>query len=456
MSAWRGGTYPAPPSRHLKSPLMFSSHRYGAETHNHPDATPPRPHVLLLAPSGGLGGGIERYLGTVEERLRAGGADVHRVDLRGPASPPGPRARLRFVATVLRIAVRAGPFDTVLTGHPNLIAVAAMVAPLARARRGPVIFYGTDIWGLSRRHRALLARHPILYPMTISSYSAGALATVGVAPVLRPGIATSWRATLLAAGGRRSTPGPVPVLLSVFRLNDADWEGKGLRELLVALLMVRERIGPVRLVVAGKGPALDEVHRLVERHEAVELVESPDDATLADLYAAADLFVLCTQTRPPRSGEGYGLVLVEAQLAGCPVVGPVSGGARDAYLDGLTGSTPADESAEALAVVLVDLLSDPARLARMQRQAAEWARMTTQPEEHIRAVCTALLGTPTPVPGPHPPRPDIAPHPDQAAPHPSADPQRPTIPPPTKPVAPTVPRPAWHGGNDIPNDGGRG
>jgi glycosyltransferase involved in cell wall biosynthesis len=376
-----------------------------------------RARVLLLAPSGGLGGGIERYLGTAEERLREGGAEVYRVDLRGPASPPGQRARLRFVLTVLRTAVRAGPFDAVVAGHPNLIPVAAAAAPLARARRGPVIFHGIDIWGLRRLNRAILTRHPVLFPITVSSYSAGALADVGVASVLRPGIATSWRATLLAAGSRRPAPGQVPTLLGVFRLNGADWEGKGLRELLVALPMVRERIGRVRLVVAGRGPALDEVRRVLDRHEAVELVESPDDVALAELYAAADLFVLCTRTRPPRSGEGFGIVLVEAQLAGCPVVGPVSGGAHDAYLDGVTGATPADESPEALAAVLVDLLSDPDRLARMRRRAAEWARMTTQPEEHIRAVFTTVLGTPPPT-RPSPRR-DTPAHPGPPAPFPA-------------------------------------
>lgn len=364
-----------------------------------------RPRVLLLAPSGGLGGGIERYLGCVEERLRDGGAEVHRVDLRGPTGPSGLRARLHFVIIVVRTALRAGPFDTVLTGHPNLIPLAAAVAPLARARRGPVLFCGTDIWGLRRRNRAILTRHPVLHPITISSYSAGALALVGVAPVLRPGIATSWRATLLAADSRRAAPGPVPTLLTVFRLNHADWEGKGLRELLKALPTVRGRIGPVRLVVAGQGPALDEVHWLVNRHKDVELVESPDDTALADLYAAADLFVLCTRTNPPRSGEGYGLVLAEAQLASCPVVGPVSGGAHDAFLEGVTGATPADESPEALAEVLVDLLSDPARLAQMRQRCGQWARMTTEPDEHTREVFRAILGATPPVPRPRGARP---------------------------------------------------
>jgi len=404
------------------------------------------PRVLLLAPSGGLGGGIERYLGAVEERLRAGNAEVHRLDLCGPANPLSFRARVRFTAAALRTALRSGPFDTVFAGLPNLIPVAAVAAPLARARCGLILFHGTDIWAMRRVDRAILTYHPGLRPMTVSSYSSGALARVGMAPVLRPGIATSWRAALLAAGGRRPAPGAVPTLLSVFRLNDADWVGKGLRELLAALPTVRAHVGPVRLVVAGQGPVLDAIRQAVAGQEAVELVESPDDATLAELYAAADLFVLCTRTRvrPPLSGEGYGLVLTEAQLAGCPVVGPAYG-ARDAYLDGVTGATPADESPEALAAVLVDLLADRARLGQMRQRCAEWARMTTEPEEHIRSVFSAVLGTPGLPPRPAQPR--QAPSGQSASP---ASPAAGTSPPPVPAqAAPPASRSARRAGSDV-------
>ena len=376
---------------------MLSKYRFeiGAESGAH------HPRVLLLAPSRGLGGGIERYVGAVEERLRAGGAEVHRVDLHSPARPLSARARLRFAAAALYTARRLAPFDAVVACHPNLITVAAAAATVGRARRGPVIFHGVDIWRTSRLGCALLARQPALYPLAVSSFSAGGLARVGVTPVLRPGISSGWRAMLLAAGThavRQADTPARPTLLSVFRLGDADWAGKGVLELLAALPTVRRAVGPVRLVIAGRGPARDRLREAVAAVGDVELVESPDDATLAGLYASADLFVLCTRTVPGHSGEGYGIVLTEAQLAGCPVVGPVSGGPRDAYLDGVTGATPGDESPEALAAVVIDLLSDRVRLARMRHQAAEWARMATEPAEHTRAVFTAVLGTVPPVP----------------------------------------------------------
>jgi len=114
-------------------------------------------------------------------------------------------------------------------------------------------------------------------------------------------------------------------------------------------------------------------------------------------HATADLFVLCTRTRSSGSqpsGEGYGIVLLEAQLAGCAVIGPAYGGSRDAYQDGVTGQTPVDESAEALADVLRSMLADRARLARTGRRAAEWAEAATRPDDYARLVLTSLTGRP--------------------------------------------------------------
>lgn len=346
--------------------------------------------MLLLTPSAGLGGGIERYLTTVEECLRAGGAEVLRLNLHEPGDSRA--ARLRFAVRTLACAWRSGHVHTVATGHPNLIPLGAVAAWLTRARRAPVVFYGNDIWSLRRVDRAILTRHRTLRPLTISSYSAGALSTIGLAPILRPGISPSWRATLLAAADHRRPSDSVPTVLSVFRLNGDDWEDKGLRVLLDALTAVREDLGPVRLVLAGQGPADEAIRALVSAHPNTELHESPDDETLASLYGAADLFILSTRTKPPRSGEGYGIVLLEAQLAGCPVVGPTSGGSHDAYVDGVTGATPADESAEALAVVIAAMLGNADELSQTSKKATEWARVTTDPEAYARDAFVALTG----------------------------------------------------------------
>ena len=117
------------------------------------------------------------------------------------------------------------------------------------------------------------------------------------------------------------------------------------------------------------------------------------DQDLARQFASADLFVLATRTRPGRqpSGEGFGLVLLEAQVAGTPVVAPAYGGSHDAYIHGVTGDAPIDETASALGDVLDRLLRDPDQLARMSKHAAEWARECFAPDRYAALAVDRLL-----------------------------------------------------------------
>src|SRR5208282_2686007 len=80
--------------------------------------------VLLLAPSRGLGGGIERYVETLEWAFAAQGIACQRVDL----TRPGTRAHLRMLAVGRRL-LRAGSEPTrLIVGHRSLLPVATLLA----------------------------------------------------------------------------------------------------------------------------------------------------------------------------------------------------------------------------------------------------------------------------------------------------------------------------------------
>jgi glycosyltransferase involved in cell wall biosynthesis len=84
-------------------------------------------------------------------------------------------------------------------------------------------------------------------------------------------------------------------------------------------------------------------------------------------------------------------VLLEAQVAATAVIAPAHGGSSDAYVEGVTGVAPADETSEALARVLDELLGNPARLAWMGKRAADWARESFAPERYAQLVARRLL-----------------------------------------------------------------
>jgi glycosyltransferase involved in cell wall biosynthesis len=234
--------------------------------------------------------------------------------------------------------------------------------------------------------------------VAVSAFSAGALLRDCRATVLPPSLSGPWFDTLGSAAAGRGHAGSMAAgtaaaagirLVTTFRL--ADWRGKGLPELVAAVAALgRPDVG---LTVCGSGNPPTELVRLVASHRWCTLRAGLADGDLAREIAAADLFVLATRTRRGRrcTGEGFGMALLEAQAAGTPVIAPAHGGSHDAYVAGVTGEAPADESVEALTAVLGELLKDPARLAWMGGRAARWAREAFAPERYPRLVSRTLL-----------------------------------------------------------------
>jgi len=93
---------------------------------------------------------------------------------------------------------------------------------------------------------------------------------------------------------------------------------------------------------------------------------------LPDLYRASDLFVLCTREAAERQEvEGFGLVFLEAQACGTPVVGVRSGGIPDAVKEGEGGWLIEQDDVVALAAILSQLVHDPATFRQMGARARE-------------------------------------------------------------------------------------
>jgi D-inositol-3-phosphate glycosyltransferase len=84
---------------------------------------------------------------------------------------------------------------------------------------------------------------------------------------------------------------------------------------------------------------------------------------LADWYRAATLVMV------PSRSESFGLVAMEAQACGTPVVGAAVGGLRTAVADGVSGLLVDSRDPAAYARVVRDLAAQPARLARLAQGA---------------------------------------------------------------------------------------
>lgn len=152
------------------------------------------------------------------------------------------------------------------------------------------------------------------------------------------------------------------VISSVARLRAFKGHDTVLKAIAGLPVIERERLV---YLIAGRGPHKSELQREAERLEVtgnIRWMGFVSEEALPDVYRASDLFVLCTREAPQRQEvEGFGLVFLEAQACGVPVVGTLSGGISEAVREGEGGWLINSDDAGSLTQILSDLIQDPER-----------------------------------------------------------------------------------------------
>jgi phosphatidylinositol alpha-1,6-mannosyltransferase len=352
--------------------------------------------VLALLPSRGRGGGIESYCEGVLHSLALLQVVVIEVALLDCGDEVLTwRGKMRFAWRATRAAWREQADIEILCFHAGLLPV-ALLCQLVCGARAPVqaFCHGNEVWEQSRVWRLLVQRTRTRL-VAVSEFTAGALLGLRPASVLSPSISPARRLALEAVARRRSgrIDGPLRIL-TVFRL--VDFESKGGGVLIEAIERVRHSDGPVELIIAGKSEsdhtALDSA--MESAGSWVRLIRDPTDSELATLYAGADLFVLATRLRgkPDPWGEGFGIVLLEAAMVGLPVIAPSGGGGHAAFLEGISGLRPPDQSVESLAQLVRWAMHHGDELAVMGSNGRCWAERRFSEEAYRQRVSEVVLG----------------------------------------------------------------
>jgi len=159
-------------------------------------------------------------------------------------------------------------------------------------------------------------------------------------------------------------PGGVPLAVAVGRLIAQ----KDHATLLRAFALARERIPNARLAILGSGP-LESETRALSRDLGLEgAVSLPGRTAVSDWLERADVFVHTSRW------EGFGIVLLEAMLAGLPVVATRVSAVPEVVISGETGALVEAGDVEGVARELARLLGDEELRRRLGAAGRERAR----------------------------------------------------------------------------------
>jgi phosphatidylinositol alpha-1,6-mannosyltransferase len=298
--------------------------------------------LALTTDSFGGRGGIANYARDTI-RTMAARSDVHEVVALASLVPETPAplpAKVRFVdrsgsgavgyaAEAVRLALSGG-FDAVWASHATLAPLAWLAARRSRAAFG-ISLHGLEVWQVDRPSREwALARADLLMPvsnLTLDRYRAArgeALQPHAILPGavdlahFQVGPKPDWLLQRYGLEGRR-------VLLTLARIGD-DHVEKGFARVLDHLPGLIARWPDLTYVIAGGGRQQARIENLARGAglgDRVKITGVVPEAELADHYRMADAFIL------PSSGEGLGLVLLEAQACGVPTIASsLDGGAE--------------------------------------------------------------------------------------------------------------------------------
>ncbi len=161
-----------------------------------------------------------------------------------------------------------------------------------------------------------------------------------------------------------------PVILTVGRLQ----KRKGHDMLIRALPAIRQQVPRVLYAIVGDGDERAALQRLVDElrlGEHVRFHGSPGDDVALRTYQQCDLFALPNR-EVDGDFEGFGIVLLEAQACGKPVVAGASGGTPETISPGRTGHIVDCSRPDALGELAIRFLCDTESRRLMAGEARAW------------------------------------------------------------------------------------
>jgi phosphatidylinositol alpha-1,6-mannosyltransferase len=227
----------------------------------------------------------------------------------------------------------------VICGHLHLLPLALLAAKIKRARLA-LIIHGIEAWQPTQYQLANSFVSKIDTLISVSRFSAEKFSSwsgidaskafiLGNCVDLGRFVPMARDAALAARYGLEGRS----VIMTLGRLANRE-RYKGFDEVLEILPELVRAIPDLRYLIAGDGDDRPRLEAKVKRlgiQECVVFAGKPSEEEKVAHYSLADAYVM------PSSGEGFGIVLLEAAACGVPVIGSTVDGSKEALLGGALG-----------------------------------------------------------------------------------------------------------------------
>lgn len=172
------------------------------------------------------------------------------------------------------------------------------------------------------------------------------------------------------------------VIITVGRLQ----ERKGQDMMIRATALLKQQFPEVLYAIIGRGDRLESLKALAAElgiNDHVQFLTEVTDPQMIQCYQQCDVFILPNRTIG-NDIEGFGMVLVEAQACGKPVIAGDSGGTRETMVINESGFVIDCTDVELISSTVAKLCSDPKFSAQMGKVGRKHVESELDWQAHVQ------------------------------------------------------------------------
>ncbi len=183
------------------------------------------------------------------------------------------------------------------------------------------------------------------------------------------------------------------ILFSVGRLV----KRKGFDMVIKALPEILKYVPNLYYILAGDGPDKKYIYECAKGVPNIIFLGKVSEKEKWAWFELADIFIMPARVRGKGRGvasldfEGFGIVYLEAALAGKPVIGGEDGGAAEAVKSAVTGILVNGRSQEKIAGAVIRLAQDASLRQRLGEQGRMRAKQEFRWEEQARKIYSLII-----------------------------------------------------------------
>ena len=249
--------------------------------------------------------------------------------------------RISFVASAVKSGIKS---DIVILSHLNLLLVGYLIKFFSPKTKLVLVAHGIEVWGrVSLSKYKMLAAIDLFLP--VSSFTSEKLTSINKIPADRVKVLNNCLDPYL---DRKSDPEKEKhlrtkygfqqedtILLTLARLKFSE-QYKGYDRVIEAFALLKDTHPHIRYLIVGRYDAeekarLDKIVLKNSMEGKVFFAGFVPDEDLVAHFNIADIYIM------PSSGEGFGVVFIEALFHGKPVIAGNADGSVDALANGEFG-----------------------------------------------------------------------------------------------------------------------